>query len=261
MISLRATLGLLLSGAFAVGGYGATKTGKDTNGPAEAGGLKDASVFEGPKALDEASAPDAAKSPGRPNVGRIELTSAVGNRTFPQPVPAETFWRIFGELDAATKSATSLTIHQGLTRWMKEKEAALAALREKGETALTVREQSFYPEAQAVPQEAGEKLRAAVFGAVKPWRGIKLCGGFHADYLLRWETAQGRSEAQICFGCHELKIVGPAGEIYGDLASEQVNALKELLAPYQLHPVPPPPMAEAKPSKPGKASSGSAKGK
>lgn len=48
-----------------------------------------------------------------------------------------------------------------------------------------------------------------------PWSGEKMCGGFRADWYLRWESGQ---EALICEGCHEILLYRNGRVIRCDLS-------------------------------------------
>jgi hypothetical protein len=45
----------------------------------------------------------------------------------------------------------------------------------------------------------------------KPPSPPKKCGGFHPDYAVQWESGSTRYLVMICFGCGELRRVGPDG--------------------------------------------------
>ena len=45
----------------------------------------------------------------------------------------------------------------------------------------------------------------------------KKCGGFHADFVIEWYRGQERYQAFICFGCCELKLLGPGINVLYDL--------------------------------------------
>ena len=65
------------------------------------------------------------------------------------------------------------------------------------------------------------------------WGGMKLCGGYHPDWLIRWSSADGADhELHLCFGCHEAKLYGPGYQLYCDLGSDCYTALKSILERY-----------------------------
>src|SRR5262245_61347571 len=53
-----------------------------------------------------------------------------------------------------------------------------------------------------------------------PHLGGKRCGDFHPDYCLEWGFRDLVVQAQICLGCYEVKAIGPAGVVHGDIPDE-----------------------------------------
>lgn len=75
-----------------------------------------------------------------------------------------------------------------------------------------------------------------------PYGGPKLCGGFHADYAMRWKRGdEVLMSALVCFGCHEVLFI--RGEekagVFFDLSKESYEGLRSVLRTYrQERPVP-----------------------
>ena len=70
-------------------------------------------------------------------------------------------------------------------------------------------------------------------GGIVEWGGMKLCGGYHPDYAIRWIDSTGESfEALVCFGCHEIKLYGDGMQLYADLGKETFERLKTTLSRY-----------------------------
>jgi hypothetical protein len=64
---------------------------------------------------------------------------------------------------------------------------------------------------------------------VYPFRGLKNCGGFHADWRLAWNDGEDEWIAYICFGCGEMSVVkNGANVLYCDL--RQVKILEGSLS-------------------------------
>jgi hypothetical protein len=59
----------------------------------------------------------------------------------------------------------------------------------------------------------------------------KGCGGFHPDYAVEWSAGGQEYRCLICFGCSEVKIFGPGGELHCFLAAR--DPLRRLLVPYR----------------------------
>jgi hypothetical protein len=66
---------------------------------------------------------------------------------------------------------------------------------------------------------------------------MKLCGGFHADYALRWKVNGGTNTVLLCFGCHEMVIITSNFKLSTDISNDAYSRLKMLLSKYhQLRP-------------------------
>jgi hypothetical protein len=141
--------------------------------------------------------------------------------------PQAPFDSTVAAIDAAAKSAQ---LFEGLPhpfeRELLESEQKRAATRR-------LHGELFYEKAQAVPSDAAEKLRVAMNDAVRPYRGMKLCGGFHADYAITWQTGRATYAALVCFGCSEIKLHVPGGELTADMSAEGAKALRLLLEPFR----------------------------
>lgn len=72
------------------------------------------------------------------------------------------------------------------------------------------------------------------------WGGMKLCGGYHPDFALEWRDGDKSYFALICLTCHEVKMYGPDGRLYADIADETYVVIKTILGKYRVNrPVPP----------------------
>jgi hypothetical protein len=67
--------------------------------------------------------------------------------------------------------------------------------------------------------------------AFEPWRGEKMCGGFHADYCLRWESNDGQFDVMICLGCSEALLFRDGEALRCDLQSDFWHLLRDLTKP------------------------------
>jgi len=97
-----------------------------------------------------------------------------------------------------------------------------------------------------------------------PVRGLpaKFCGGFHADYAIRWEKdGDTLFYTLICFGCGEMRLVQGDVVVTANMTPEGRGTLARILRPYRqerppfhlpkagdVQPaLPPPPKIEYKP--------------
>jgi hypothetical protein len=65
--------------------------------------------------------------------------------------------------------------------------------------------------------------------------GEKRCGGFHPDYAVVATCDDGEYTVLICFGCHEILIIGPRSSLRCDMAGETYKPIESLLKAYQLN--------------------------
>lgn len=61
------------------------------------------------------------------------------------------------------------------------------------------------------------------------WLGEKACGGFHADYYLRWEAGDEVWEVLLCMGCHEVILFHGEKSLRCDLSQEAGKRLQEII--------------------------------
>ena len=147
-----------------------------------------------------------------------------------------TFWQLMAGWKAGVNAAKTLVVFQGRPRPTAGVGEPIAATPSEEERKGLFQKdgQWLRVSAQEVPLDVADVVRSTVFDGVRERKGMKLCGGFHADFLLRWEgrglVAGG--EALICFGCSEVKLFGATGVLHGDLAETEVKRLRELLAPF-----------------------------
>ena len=75
--------------------------------------------------------------------------------------------------------------------------------------------------------ELAKPVAEAVADCLIPFRGEKLCGGFHADFAIIWRSGEERWDALFCYGCGEAAIFSSTG---ATLRADQGNkVLKEWL--------------------------------
>jgi hypothetical protein len=131
---------------------------------------------------------------------------------------------------------SSTTLFEGLPHQHFEKQLKIEELRSKD--TIKILGFPFYSGERSVPEDLAENLvnLLAEEDAIVPWRGYKLCGGFHPDYALRFNLANGAScDALICFGCDEIKIVSGDIMLHADLASDGVDKLEAMLGRFAKH--------------------------
>lgn len=144
----------------------------------------------------------------------------------------------------ALRSADRFEILEGLPHQYFEREERAAELT-KHKT-LTISSESFYEQLLPCSEDLRKNLTEAFLLKalfVRPLIGqrelLKACGGFHPDYGLRW--SQGDTvlvAALICFGCHDVRLVGAEHELTTSMTGEGYEFLQNKLIP--LHALRPP---------------------
>ena len=119
-----------------------------------------------------------------------------------------------GPTESSTiRQAERLTLYEGLPHPMYEP-TALAA-EKKAKPTVELHGFPFYREALEVKAGDDEKLKALLADprTLEPFSGEKRCGGFHPDYAVEWSVGGKIRSGLICFGCGEVMIYGPTGEV------------------------------------------------
>lgn len=154
----------------------------------------------------------------------------------------------FGSLLAG---ATTLTVYEGLPHPVWEKRTFAEERRTK--TNFELGREFFYakPLAVSAADRQGLDHLFRTTTVCVPFRGEKLCGGFHADYLVEWRQGETHvASALLCFGCHELKLIAPGREFRADLSEGGFTALRAILSAYRQERPPFKPDANEKKPKP-----------
>lgn len=153
------------------------------------------------------------------------------------------------DFSALTTGADTILLYEGLPHRVFEKEAF--RVEQSRQSVFTEDRDCFYQEPLPLRDETKAKLTRIFHatGPTLPWRGEKLCGGFHADYLIEWRRAEKPLlRVLVCFGCGELKLrVANFGRY--DLTKEGEQALRAALKGYRQHrPIVPPatPLSQVK---------------
>lgn len=101
-------------------------------------------------------------------------------------------------------------------------------------------------------ETAGRRQQILGTQTLVPYRGAKLCGGFHADFSVAWIKGNVTTCALFCFGCHEARIMRTYLPLTSDLNSREFRLttdisaegyaeLRKLLSAYRKErPLPPP---------------------
>ena len=133
----------------------------------------------------------------------------------------------------AVAGKVSLNFYDGLPHpgWEKE----IFDVEIKSQATLKSRGHYFYSSAITLsPADAAHVHALAVeVSSFSEWGGMKTCGGYHPDWLIRWTTADGQGhEMHLCFGCREAKFYGPGYQLYSDISPKAFESFKKVLTPY-----------------------------
>lgn len=146
-------------------------------------------------------------------------------------------------LSKALAKAERMEIYEGLPNPFGEQEVFK---NEKGsKICRQIADQWFYSLPQNAKFETVLALQQLLDGGLfRPWRGMKLCGGFHADYAVALTEGKSTLYVLFCFGCHEAKIIREGKPFAADLSmadfrlttdleAKSFAELCSLLAPYR----------------------------
>lgn len=127
----------------------------------------------------------------------------------------------------------SLTLYEGLPHQSWEAELLEKELEAK--KTITVQGFPFYERPLVVTAADVAELRglSAAPDTFSPYRGPKMCGGFHPDYCLSWQDGETKYELLICFGCHEMKFFAPNHEAIADIQAEALARFEAVLKKYR----------------------------
>ena len=138
--------------------------------------------------------------------------------------------RALAALRHASSVAEQVDVFEGLPHPF-EKQALEA---EKKKRTRTFDGEWFYAAAQPMSMDARDELHSLLGNSMfKPYGGMKLCGGFHADYAIRWSWSRGANSTLLllCFGCAEARVIAQ-GSMQADLTPQGWEKFKRLLAAF-----------------------------
>lgn len=130
----------------------------------------------------------------------------------------------------------STTLHEGLPHRLFE-ETTFKKEREKNGV-FSIGGEYFYPEVLPISREDEYQIThlLGLPETVKPYSGYKLCGGFHADYMITWRKREDPPISVLfCFGCGEVLIVNGDLTQRADLTPDGHRELATVLKKYRLN--------------------------
>jgi hypothetical protein len=138
----------------------------------------------------------------------------------------------FRFLPAALKfigEAKKLTVFEGMPHQNFESEL-LKSEQDKIEETI-IGGFPFYPQPRDFQEKDEPALREILRlpSCFRPFLYLKMCGGFHPDYVIRFSKGEEHCDLLLCFGCGDARILHDGKVIHCHIFKK---AWKELLAGY-----------------------------
>jgi hypothetical protein len=120
-------------------------------------------------------------------------------------------------LTAATKSATRMTVYEGLPH--PDVEPEVFASERKQKATIEVHDFFFYATPLTMSRADWKNFKRLFTDAAsfEEYGGPKMCGAFHPDLLVEWQVDGDIYQSQLCLGCAEMKVFGPGYEVIFDV--------------------------------------------
>jgi hypothetical protein len=135
------------------------------------------------------------------------------------------------------KTADSVDVLEGLPHqyW----EAEMRAVEAAKPNIQNIAEELFYPKPLEVATDQKNQLteqflKETLFTVPSSDAPVfpKACGGFHADYALRWsKNGTAIVAALVCFGCEEILLVSPKIKVSTNFAADGKEYFASVLKP------------------------------
>jgi hypothetical protein len=131
-----------------------------------------------------------------------------------------------------TKLSTTkaLSVYEGLPHQLWDEE--LLAKEIKRNDITKIGDFPFYTPNALATNSDELKLILSSSNSIEGYKGPALCGGYHPDYCLSWESEGRTYYALICFGCHEIVFYDEKEPLIYDLETTAFTRLKALLSIY-----------------------------
>jgi len=129
----------------------------------------------------------------------------------------------------AIASSQAMTVFEGLPRNWGHAEP------DQNRSMFKSHGHQFYTSPVSVSaDDAATLLRlASTPSSFHEWRGMKMCFGFHPDWMIRWISSDGAThELQLCFGCGEAKVYSTADSLYCEFQGAAQKEFRTILGQY-----------------------------
>lgn len=139
----------------------------------------------------------------------------------------------YESLAVGINRADDIEVFEGLPHELHERELYNSELEKK--KTIEIAGYLFY--ASPIVLSKSDKKRLTDLYCTKetfvPYRGVKMCGGYHPDWLVRWKKGEEEWIAHFCFGCHEATTIHGDESMYCDIWA--IEPFEKLLNPYHQH--------------------------
>lgn len=145
--------------------------------------------------------------------------------------PRQHFVEQIGPLTDGIRDTKEIVLREGLPHYRFEGALLLKEMEEKKWVGL--HGYPFYDGFIPVQAKVAKRLLdlcadPKTFG---PYKGARLCGGFHPDWCVEFRAEKDVYRVHICFGCREARLYGPWNQVYADLDKNAKRELMEMLVP------------------------------
>lgn len=113
----------------------------------------------------------------------------------------------YESLSAGIKEADTIEVFEGLPHDLWERELFDAELKNKD--TVEIAGYPFYAKPVVLSESDRERLTElyCTKETFVPYSGVKMCGGYHPDWLVRWKQGEKEWIVHFCFGCCEATTI------------------------------------------------------
>ncbi len=146
------------------------------------------------------------------------------------PLRGEEFDRFVVGVDTALRAADWVMVFEGVPR---HTETEVDGREHLGSRIIRLKDAEFHAGPQRPDTIQVARLPDLLTGSLAVFRGVKLCGGFHADYAVVWGAEGRRWVALFCLSCGEAAVFSPGGSLLADLDGAEGRALRAWLSDFR----------------------------
>ncbi len=130
-------------------------------------------------------------------------------------------------LAKALETADRLEVYEGLPNPFGENK--LFESEKQVKACRQIAGEWFYAKPQEAKLEILRELQRLTEAKLfQSWRGMKFCGGFHADFAVALATGKKTLYVLFCYGCHEAKIISESKSFTADISTVDFRLTTDL---------------------------------